>query len=368
MHPFEIPYRELLVGGLSCFAMCITILLTQRWHGGLSADNAAGVQKVHDQPTPRVGGLAIMFGLVMATLSAPNAEMFQLLVAMLLASLPAFLSGTLEDLSKRVGPMIRLWAAIASGVLGWWLTGYALTRVDIWGVDWALQWLPLAVIFTAFAVAGVANALNMIDGLNGLAGGVMLIAMAALSIIAHQVGDSTLAKISFVVGVTVLGFLVLNFPFGKLFLGDGGAYLLGFMGAWLAVMLPMRNPSISVWAPLLVFSYPILEVLFSILRRRLRAHHPCHPDRLHLHSLIYARLFRSCTKGWSKPLQNSFASLLPLCFMGLGSVLAVLFANSTLLLLACFVLMAVVYVVAYLYIIRFGHLHRRLVGPTASAT
>jgi len=360
MQPFEIPYRELFVGGLSSFAMCITILMTQRWHSNFSADSVAGVQKVHAHPVPRIGGIAIMIGLVMATLSSPDTEIFHLLVMMLLASLPAFLSGTVEDLSNRVGPKTRLWAAMASGVLGWWLTGYALTRVDIWGVDWLLQWLPLAVIFTAFAVAGVANAINMIDGLNGLAGGVTMLAMAALSIIAYQAGDVTLAKICFVVGVTVLGFLVFNFPFGKLFLGDGGAYLLGFMGAWLAVMLPMRNPSISVWAPLLVFSYPILEVLFSILRRRLRAHHSFHPDRLHLHSIIYARRFKSFTKGWPKPQQNSFASLLPLCFMAMGSVLAVLFAHSTQLLMACFVLMAAVYALAYTYIIRFGQLGRHL--------
>jgi UDP-N-acetylmuramyl pentapeptide phosphotransferase/UDP-N-acetylglucosamine-1-phosphate transferase len=358
MQSFEIPYRELFIGGLSCFAMCVIIIVTQRWHGNFSADSAAGIQKVHDHPTPRVGGLAIMFGLVMATLFSSNTDIFQLLATMLLASLPAFLAGTIEDLSKRIGPLVRLWAALASGILGWWLTGYALTRVDIWGVDWLLQWLPLAVLFTAFAVAGVANAINMIDGLNGLAGGVMLIAMVALSTIAYETGDITLATICLVLGVTVLGFLVLNFPFGKLFLGDGGAYLLGFMGAWLAVMLPMRNPSISVWAPLLVFSYPILEVLFSIIRRRSRAHHSFHPDRLHLHSLIYARLFKSFTKGWSKPQQNSFASFIPLCFMALASTLAVTFAHSTQLLMACFVLMAALYAVVYTYIIRFRRFRR----------
>ena len=231
MHPFEIPHIELLVGFLSCLVMCLTILATQRWHGFLTHDNVAGVQKIHIHLTPRVGGVAIMFGLVSATLSAPNTEMFNLQGILLLASLPAFLSGTLEDLTKRIGPMIRLWFALASGVLAWWLTGYSLTRVDIWGVDTLLAWLPLSVIFTAFAVAGVTNAINVIDGLNGLAGGVMLIAMTAFGFIAYTVGDTTLAKVCFVVGVTVIGFLVFNFPFGKLFLGDGGAYLLGFIGA-----------------------------------------------------------------------------------------------------------------------------------------
>lgn len=361
MQPFEIPHRELLVGGLTCFAMCLTILVTQRWHGVLTFDNAAGVQKIHEHPTPRVGGIAIMFGLLLATLSAPNTEIFSLMVSLLIASLPAFISGTVEDLTKRIGPMIRLWAAVASGVLAWWLTGYSLTSVNVLGVDTLLTWLPLSVLFTAFAVAGVSNAMNVIDGLNGLAGGVMFIAMVAFSWMAYSVGDSTLAKICFVVGVTVVAFLIFNFPFGKLFLGDGGAYLLGFLGAWLAVMLPMRNPDISVWAPLLVFSYPILEVLFSMLRRRSRAHHPCHPDRLHLHSLIHARLFKNLTRNWSKPLQNAFASFLPWCLMACGASLGVIFANSTLALVACFIVMGCIYWMGYVYLIRFGRikLHRK---------
>jgi UDP-N-acetylmuramyl pentapeptide phosphotransferase/UDP-N-acetylglucosamine-1-phosphate transferase len=361
MQPFDIPYRDLFVGGLTCFAICVTILITQRWHLSLSSNDTANVQKLHYTPVPRIGGLAIMAGLLTATVSTLNSEMFQLLILMLLASLPAFVSGTFEDLSNRVSPMIRLWASLASGVLAWLLTGYVITRVDVWGVDWLLQWLPFAVVFTAFAVAGVVNALNMIDGLNGLAGGVMLISMAAISIISFQIGDSNLAKISFIVAVTVMGFLVFNFPFGRLFLGDGGAYLLGFIGAWLAVMLPMRNPSISVWAPLIVFSYPIIEVIFSILRRRFRAHHPCHPDRLHLHSLIYARLFKAFTRNWPKPLRNSFASLLPLCLVSLSCVLAIFFKHSTLLLVICFLIITTVYVFAYVYIIRFGRLRRRII-------
>jgi UDP-N-acetylmuramyl pentapeptide phosphotransferase/UDP-N-acetylglucosamine-1-phosphate transferase len=300
-----------------------------------------------------------MLGLIFATISAPQNEMSLLLGNLLIASLPAFLSGTLEDLTKKVGPLVRLWASMASGVLVWWLTGYSLTEVNVWGVDALLTWLPISVMFTAFAVAGVANAMNVIDGLNGLAGGVMLIAMIAFALMAYAVGDNTLVKVCLLVGVTVIAFLVFNFPFGKLFLGDGGAYLLGFMGAALAVILAMRNPVISVWAPLLVFSYPILEVLFSILRRRSRAHHPYHPDRLHLHSLIQARLFKNLTRNWPKRLQNAFGSILPWCLMSLGAALGVLFAHSTPILMVCFVLMAVVYWLGYAYLIRFGRIRRQ---------
>jgi len=354
----------------------LLIVFTQSWHGGLTVDHNHGVQKVHHSETSRIGGLAIFVGLLVVTVgltsafSATSASVSPplsaltlppltppftpLFVAMLISALPAFAAGLVEDMTHRVSPRIRLLAAMASGLLACWLTGYDLNRVDIWGVDALLAWSPIAIVFTAFAVAGVANAINMIDGLNGLASGVMMIAFLALAVIAHQAGDSAIFYICLLSVAAVLGFFVVNFPFGKLFLGDGGAYLLGFWGAWLAVMLPMRNESISVWAPLLVFSYPILETLFSILRRRRRQHDSFHPDRLHLHSLVYARRFRSFSNPRPKVLQNAFASVPLWGFMLLGSVLAVMFAHSTPALMACFAVMAVLYQLGYRYLVRFG--------------
>jgi len=362
----------------------LLIVYTQSWHGGLTVDHNHGVQKVHHSETSRIGGLAIFVGLLVVTVGftstfaatsasvsvsvsvSPQLSLITplpftpqftpLFVAMLISALPAFAAGLVEDVTRRVSPRIRLLAAMASGLLACWLTGYDLNRVDVWGVDALLAWSPIAIVFTAFAVAGVANAINIIDGLNGLASGVMIIAFIALAVIAHQAGDSAIFYIGLLSAAAVLGFFVVNFPFGKLFLGDGGSYLLGFWGAWLAVMLPMRNESISVWAPLLVFSYPILETLFSILRRRRRQHDSFHPDRLHLHSLLYARRFRSFTGHRPKVLQNAFASVPLWGFMLLGSVLAVTFAHSTLALMACFVVMAVLYQLAYRYLVRFGRL------------
>lgn len=354
----------------------LLIVFTQSWHGGLTVDHNHAVQKVHHSETSRIGGLAIFVGLLVVTVGLTSAfsatsasvspqlppltpppftpHFTPLFMAMLISALPAFTAGLVEDMTHRVSPRIRLLAAMASGLLACWLTGYDLNRVDVWGFDALLAWPPIAIVFTAFAVAGVANAINMIDGLNGLASGVMMIAFVALAVIAHQAGDSAIFYICLLSVAAVLGFFVVNFPFGKLFLGDGGAYLLGFWGAWLAVMLPMRNESISVWAPLLVFSYPILETLFSILRRRRRQQDSFHPDRLHLHSLVYARRFRSFTNRRPKVLQNAFASVPLWGFMLLGSVLAVIFAHSTPALMACFVVMAVLYQLGYRYLVRFG--------------
>jgi len=106
------------------------------------------------------------------------------------------------------------------------------------------------------------------------------------------------------------GFMLVNWPLGKLFLGDGGAYFIGFALAWIAVLLMARNPEISAWAPLLACGYPILEVVFSILRRRKRGMSPGDPDRLHLHSLVKKRVVRYWLPKSSNLVRNSMTGAL----------------------------------------------------------
>ena len=107
------------------------------------------------------------------------------------------------------------------------------------------------------------------------------------------------------IGGAMLGFLLINWPFGKLFLGDGGAYFVGFALAWIAVLLLARHPEVSAWAPLLICGYPILEVLFSIVRRRRRGLSPGDPDRLHLHSIVKKRVARHLLPRASNLIRNS---------------------------------------------------------------
>lgn len=211
----------LLVGVLASFGLSVLVVLTTRWHGAFSMDESAGIQKIHTLPTPRIGGLPMVVGLVAAWWAMP-AELQQKFTPWLVAGLPAFAFGLAEDFTKRVSVTIRLLATMASGVLAWWLTGYSLTRVDVWGFDLLLQWLPFSVLFTAFAVGGVANSINIIDGLNGLASSMVLWAFLGLAGVAHAVGDPVLAMACLMMAATVAGFFLVNWPMGKLFLGDGG--------------------------------------------------------------------------------------------------------------------------------------------------
>ncbi len=331
----------------------IALVATQRWHGHLSLDNSFGVQNHHIEPTPRIGGVAIALGMFVAwVFAAPDVR--AVLGPMLLAGIPAFAFGLAEDITKKVGVMPRLLATMFSGALGWYLTGSAIQNTGLIPLDWLLNFLPFAVLFTAFAVGGLANAINIIDGFNGLASGSVAIMSAALGLIALQVGDAPLASVCFIVAMCALGFGLVNWPLGKLFLGDGGAYLLGFLLAWLGVLLPMRNTEVTSWAPLLVCAYPVLEVLFTIHRRRKRQHqHPGQPDKGHLHHFIHRRVVRRALGHLSGKLQNSLTS--PLCwfFTAVPAVAAVMFSTDTPMLILCFCLVTVGYSIVYARLTQF---------------
>lgn len=277
--------------GMSLLAS-IGLVLTQKWHGRFSLDSTQGIQKAHTCATPRVGGLAIVLGVWLACWLATDAEK-STLHPLLLSSIPAFVFGLAEDLTKKVGVMVRLLATMSSGALGWWLTDISITSVDIGFLNPVLAVGVISVAFTAFAVGGVANAINIIDGFNGLVSYFVILALLGVGAIAMNVQDTPLAVSCLVISSAVLGFGLVNWPWGKLFLGDGGSYFLGFALAWCCVLLIERHPSISAFAVLLVCIHPVTEVLLSIYRRKLRNSNLGQPDRLHLHNLVMRRVVRN---------------------------------------------------------------------------
>ncbi|UVW27932.1 glycosyltransferase [Massilia sp. H6] len=307
MSIFNFSYTSLELGFAVTLACSLLLVLTTRWHGRYSLDATRGVQKFHITPTPRVGGAAIMLGLWLVLGTLPESQQ-GLLLPVLVAAMPAFVFGLAEDLTGKVSVRARLLATMASGVCCWALTGVSLEHSGVAPLDALLAWLPFSVLFTAFAVGGVANAVNIIDGFNGLASGTVLIGLAAIGLIAQNTGDADLAQLCFIVCAVTAGFFVVNFPFGKLFLGDGGAYLLGFLLSWLSVMLVFRNPGVSPWAPLLACAYPIFETLFTIGRRLWCRRHPGHPDSWHLHSLVKTAIAARYFSALPAALRNACVS------------------------------------------------------------
>lgn len=300
----EIPGFSVLLG-IVLLAAAISLLVSyliirsEPLHGRFSDDlAAAGPQKFHAVATTRIGGVAIACGLAGSVLALHvldwiNPVSAYGLTMLALSAVPAFAGGFGEDVSRKVGVMARLMLTFASAVFASLLVGATLDRLDMPGLDTLLLWPVFAIAFTAFAVGGIANSINIIDGYNGLAGGYAVIVLAALAWVAGQVGDPVVLTASLAMLGALLGFLVWNYPAGKIFMGDGGAYLLGFWLGELSVLLVVRNPDVSPWFPLVLLAFPIVETLYSIYRKVfMRGHSAGRPDGLHLHMLIYKRLAR----------------------------------------------------------------------------
>jgi UDP-GlcNAc:undecaprenyl-phosphate/decaprenyl-phosphate GlcNAc-1-phosphate transferase len=312
--PTPVPADHLTLGLIGlCVAACVAwvvtglIIRSEKFHCRFSHDQVGcGPQKYHALATPRIGGIALAIGLLTTGLAffwiAPDLPLagFWLLTC---AAVPAFAGGLIEDFTKRVGVQERLILTMMSAAIGIWVLDAVLTTMEIPLLGQALKWMPFAMAFTIFAVGGVVNAINIIDGYNGLASGYAIITLAAIAWVATQVGDSFILFSSLTMLGCVMGFFFWNWPRGKIFLGDGGAYLLGFWLAELCVLLVVRNPDF-VYARLCLalMIYPVFETVFTIYRRRfLQKQSPGQADNMHLHQLIYKNLTRSLSQRTIRP-------------------------------------------------------------------
>ncbi|QRX81932.1 glycosyltransferase [Glaciimonas sp. PAMC28666] len=367
-------------GGASAiisFASSVLIVLSQHWHGKHSLDHdLTGVQKFHAIAVPRIGGIAVMTGLIFATLlcfitGPANGNAIGILdvFKLILASCPIFFVGTLEDLTKKVSVKSRLGASVLSALLASWLLGATVHGLDIWGLDRLLIIMPIAVVVTAFLVAGGTNAINIIDGFHGISATVVIIMLAALGFLAWRCGDALVTQTALLAGGAVFGFLLVNYPTGRLFVGDGGAYLSGFLVSEVMVLLLTRNPSISAWQVLGICAYPVIEVLYSIYRRKIiRKMSPGHADGLHLHTLIYRRVV--CQRLRHNPARPWLRNAAVVCFIGpwvaVMSVFAVFAGDTIPNALIIVVAQVVLYMAIYTRLVR-GYWGRRSVRACSTS-
>jgi len=324
-------------------------------------------QRFHEGEVPRLGGIALGAALFAAWWLGAGLDgwLLQLnlhlsLKTVLLASLalfPALLAGLLEDWTQKVSVGQRMLATLLSGLLATCFLGLSIHRLGLPVLDGVLQWWPwLGMGLAVLAITGLPHAFNIIDGYNGLAGVVVALIALALAHVALQVGDRAVAALMMALVGSTAGFLFWNYPRGQLFAGDAGAYLWGSVVALGAILLVQRNPQVSPWFPVLLLIYPIWETLFSIYRKAARGHSPGLADALHFHQLIFRRLVRRVFHdGRVRHLlmRNNRTSPYLWGFSALTVLPAVLFWKSTPALMLCCALFVVLYVWAYLAIIRF---------------
>jgi UDP-GlcNAc:undecaprenyl-phosphate/decaprenyl-phosphate GlcNAc-1-phosphate transferase len=238
-----------------------------------------------ERPVPRLGGLALVAAfigveiLIVALWPEERAKIPGWSVV-LISCLAMFALGFWDDLKplgakrKLFGQILIAMAVCAFGIgIQKFKNPFASTIVELggWGVLITVVWL-----------VGMTNLVNLIDGADGLAGGICLMLMTLLAYVGHQ-SDSFELLVAGMAGA-LLGFLRFNFPPARIYLGDGGAYFLGFQIGLFAIISSHKGTVLAaLTAPLFVLALPILDTALAILRRGLRGLPIFRPDRRHIH-------------------------------------------------------------------------------------
>ena len=334
--------------GMSLFLhSLVAYLWHKKFYRKLGIKTYRAIQRIHLNETPRLGGLIFILSLTSFVVLSNSNESIQLLKIILICLIPIIIVGIKEDLFHNVEPVTRLLALLFVG----WLfvvkfTGPlpVLTNIPFIG---KLLLLPGGLsFFYILSMAGIANGMNMIDGVNGLCGAVTLTILSTLLFLSYKTSDITMLSLIFIMILFFIPFMLMNYPYGRIFLGDLGAYSLGLILSMVTIIFFGRHPEISPWVGALVLIYPAIEVIFSLLRRIIFGTSVFKPDLRHLHLEIY-NFFRS--QIYYKKLANSLVMPV-LSSLWLFPLIASIFAYTK----PVFVLISIMLFLAFYLLIYFA--------------
>ena len=282
------PFVLIFMGMALVLNIGVAYLWHKKFYRNLGLKTYKAIQRIHLNETPRLGGFIFILSLISFVAFSNANESVQLLKIILLSLVPIIFVGIKEDLFQNVEPAIRLLALL---FVGW------LFRVQFTDPLPILTDVPLIrkllllqggiSIFYILSMVAVANGMNLIDGVNGLCGAVGLSILSALLFLSYKTADITMLSLIFSVILLIIPFMLMNYPYGRIFLGDLGAYSLGLIVSMLTIILFGRHPEISPWGAVLILIYPATEVVFSLLRRMVRGVSIYHADTAHLHLKLF---------------------------------------------------------------------------------
>lgn len=270
-----------------------------------------GERKIHDSAVPRLGGVSIYVSLFLTSLVFltvywnynKSIDASFSLLGICAGGTIIFFLGLLDDIEP-LHPLIKLVIQILAGTVAWLLGIKILSIINpFYHADFHLfefsignpviHFSPLvSYLITLLWLVGITNATNLIDGMDGLATGVSLISALAIWAVSmdYRINQPAPALMAATLAGGLLGFLRWNFNPARIFLGDSGAYLTGFVLAALAVDCATKKVALVTIAPvlILIFGLPIVDTLFAIIRRTINRKSILEPDTGHLHHRILA--------------------------------------------------------------------------------
>lgn len=240
------------------------------------------IQNVHEGKVSRLGGIGVILSSIFYSIISDFDQLLFTIIISLIFIVPAII----DDLHFKINPYIRLLLILLSSFIII-INFNILPQFDFGSLNLILNNHFFQIIFFTLALACVINGQNIIDGTNGLSALTSLSIFSSITFLSHTVGDIELFYFSLFVSSLIVSFLLFNYPFGKIFLGDSGSYFLGFISGYLIIKIFSENADIPTWIAVIILFYPTLEVVFSYLRKIFSKTSPFYPDNKHLHLKIY---------------------------------------------------------------------------------
>lgn len=297
-------YRyPLLAGAVACaISMLLTPLIRKlAFHYGAVDDPKRDDRRVHKEPLPRWGGIAIYGGFVFAVLGVlpfayPNQPFPLYVMGILGIGGLVVIVGALDDLHQFSAKIQLFFLILAGFAIQFFGSGKSIVQIQ--GLSWPPfggggTWIDFgfwALPITATYVFVVSKTMDTIDGIDGLASGIAAIAGGALSIIATYEGQPRVALLTAALAGASLGFIRHNYNPAKIIMGTGGAQLLGFALASLSIVGAMKTAAaLAILVPLLVFGVPLFDAVQVVIRRKMSGVPITQPDKRHIHHQLLAK-------------------------------------------------------------------------------
>lgn len=269
-------------------ALIVTPLLRDAAFAAGLVDSSDGNRKLHDRPVPRVGGIALVISIALATGALfliggfPALSESRPFIVILLGGIGMHLLGVADDMVQMRARYKLLWQLLIIGLVCWF--GVRVETLSLPGAG-SIDLPPaMGVLVTTLWFVGITNAFNLIDGVDGLAAGAAIVALLTMTAVSIVNGQWNATWITLALAGGTIGLLVYNFHPASIFLGDSGSLFLGFMLAGTGLLTSQKSPTaVAVAVPVLILGLPMLDTALTVARRFLRGQAIFVPDRGHIH-------------------------------------------------------------------------------------
>lgn len=339
--------------GLICFGIIFYIgtVLFKKLHPQYEYK---AIQQTHVDTIPRIGGILILTCLIFGYFYK---SFFDFPIILILCCIPILYFGIKEDIYHTVGPKIRFIALTLSAFLLLYSFNIDIYSISISFMQPILNIEPLCFIFFSLALVGLANGCNMIDGVNGLSSFYFLISFFSFNAVNQLLLTPSLFNPNYLhefITLSLIIFIIFNYPLGKIFLGDHGNYFLALVLGLITINFYSVNTNLSPWGAILLLFYPTAEAIFTIFRRVfIDKQSILNPDKEHLHSKLFLYLIKS---NFSIAHSNNLVLPILIIFWLIPGILFYNFYNDPIKIHQSLVVLIILYIISYIFISKLNNI------------